>query len=144
MWDSELFPHVGYFPGEAAIATETELKLVARSRDLPVLRRALGKLAAGREPLRAKLVSTYYETEDRALRRKGLSLRVHERDGRFVQTIKAIGKAHGGTLSRGEWEDEIASRDPDLNGTETGRFLEPQIVEQLKPVFCTEVSPRCC
>jgi inorganic triphosphatase YgiF len=125
--------------GEAVIAIETELKLVARSGDLPVLRRALGKLAAGRKPLRANLISTYYETEDRALRRKGLTLRVREGDGRFVQTVKAIGSENAGTLSRGEWEDVIAGGDPDLHGPETSRFLEPDIVERLKPVFRTEV-----
>jgi inorganic triphosphatase YgiF len=137
--DSELFPAIGYVLGEAAIAIETELKLVAQSGDLPVLRRALGRLAAGRKPLRAKLISTYYETEDRALRRKGLSLRVRERDGRFVQTIKSVGNGNAGTLMRGEWEDVIAGRDPDLHGSETGRFLEPGIVERLRPVFRTEV-----
>jgi triphosphatase len=105
---------------------------------LPVLRRALGKLAAGRKPLRAKLISTYYETDDRALRRKGLSLRVRERDGQFVQTVKALGDK-AGTLSRGEWEDVISAADPDLDAPETGRFLEPEIVKRLKPVFRTEV-----
>lgn len=106
---------------------------------MPVLRRALGRLAAGRKPLRAKLISTYYETEDRALRRKGFSLRVRERDGRFVQTVKAIGSSNAGTLARGEWEDVIAGGHPDLQGPETGRFLEPEIAERLKPVFRTEV-----
>lgn len=136
--DSKIHAALGYFLGEAAIATETELKLVARGGDLPVLRRALGKLAVGRKPLRAKLVSTYYETEDRALRRKGLFLRVRERDGQFVQTVKAIGDK-AGTLSRGEWEDVISAADPDLHAPKTGRFLEPEIVKRLKPVFRTEV-----
>jgi inorganic triphosphatase YgiF len=126
-------------PGEATIAIETELKLVARSGDLPVLRRALGKLAAGRKPLRTRLISTYYETEDRALRRKGLSLRVRERDGRFVQTVKSLGKRNAGALIRGEWEDVIAGVDPDLHGPETSRLLEPDIVKRLKPVFRTDV-----
>jgi triphosphatase len=106
---------------------------------LPALRRALGKLAKGRKPLRAKLVSTYYETEDRALRRKGLSLRVRERDGRFVQTVKSIRSADAGALDRGEWEDAIDGAVPDPNATETGRFLDPGIVKRLKPVFRTEV-----
>jgi len=67
-----------------------------------VLRHALGKLANGRKPLRANLVSTYYETDDRALARRGLSLRVREHDGRFVQTVKSIGSGKAGALARGE------------------------------------------
>ena len=107
---------------------------------MPALRRALGKLAAGRKLLRAKLVSTYYETEDRALRRKGLSLRVRERDGRFVQTVKSIRNGGDvGTLARDEWEDPIDRGVLDPHGTETSRVLEPGIVKRLKPVFRTEV-----
>ena len=106
---------------------------------MPVLRRALGKLAAGGKPLRTRLISTYYETEDRALRRKGLSLRVRERDGRFVQTVKSLGKHNAGAQIRGEWEDVIAGVDPDLHGPETSRLLEPDIVKRLKPVFRTDV-----
>jgi triphosphatase len=105
---------------------------------LPVLRRALSKLAKVPKPPRARLVSTYYETDDRALQRKGLSLRVRERDGRFVQSVKSIGR--GGTLIRGEWEDVIAGGGPDPHGDQAGRFLKPGIVERLKPVFRTEVQ----
>jgi inorganic triphosphatase YgiF len=132
-------PTIGYFRGDAFIATETELKLAARGGDLPVLRRALGKLAVGGKPLRAKLISTYYETKDHALRRKGLSLRVRECDGQFVQTVKTVGEDRGATLSRGEWEDVISAADPDFNAPKTGRFLEPEIVKRLKPVFRTVV-----
>ena len=90
-----------------------------------MLRRALSKLAKVPKPPRARLVSTYYETDDRALQRKGLSLRVRERDGRFVQSVKSIGR--GGTLTRGEWEDVIADGGPDPHGDQTGRFLKPGI-----------------
>jgi inorganic triphosphatase YgiF len=106
---------------------------------LPVLRRALGRLGNGRRLVRAKLISIYYETDDRALARKGLSLRVRERDGRFVQTVKSIGDGNGGALARGEWEDVIAGARPELNRPETGRFLKAGVIDRLKPVFRTEV-----
>jgi triphosphatase len=89
--------------------------------------------------VRAKLISIYYETDDRALARKGLSLRVRERDGRFVQTVKSIGDGNGGALARGEWEDVIAGARPELNRPETGRFLKAGVIDRLKPVFRTEV-----
>jgi len=51
---------------ETRISTEIELKLAARTADLPALRRALAAMAKGKKTTRAKLVSTYYDTDDRA------------------------------------------------------------------------------
>ncbi|QFU17408.1 CYTH and CHAD domain-containing protein [Microvirga thermotolerans] len=54
------------------------------------------------------LRATYYDTPDLALRRAGLSLRIREREGRFVQTLKAEGGEHGLALARDEWEWPLA------------------------------------
>lgn len=120
------------------IATETELKLAARTGDLPALRRALEAMAGGHGVSRARLISTYYDTPDRALARRGSSLRVR-RDGRhFVQTFKAAGEV--GELARGEWEDPVAGDGLDPQAAQTGPFLSPDIAGQLRPLFRTEVS----
>ena len=42
---------------ETGISTETELKLAARSADLPALRRALAAMANGKKGKRAKLIA---------------------------------------------------------------------------------------
>src|SRR5439155_16220208 len=100
--------------GEATIGTEIELKLAARAGDLPALERALAARAAGSLGRPAELVSIYFDTPDHALARQGLTLRVRERDGHFVQTVKsgpALG--NGGALARGEWEDAIGGAGPD-------------------------------
>jgi triphosphatase len=120
------------------VATETELKLAARPADLPALRHALTAMAATGTVRRSNLVSTYYETEDRALARKGVVLRVREQDGRFIQTVKSL-PTDGAPLARDEWEDTIAAARPDPHAPETGRFLKDQIAGRLEPVVRTVV-----
>ena len=123
---------------EAAIASEIELKLAARARDLPALQRALESMAArGGRP--ARLVSTYYDTADRRLRQRGLVLRVRERNGRFVQTVKSDKQPDAGALARGEWEDAIPGPEPSMSAPESGRFLTSDIAGELEPLFRTEV-----
>jgi len=115
------------------------LKLTARAADLPALRRTLEDLAGGKSS-RARLVSTYYETADLALNGKGLVLRVRERDGHFVQTVKSEGRRNDSALARGEWEDEVADARPHPEAPESGAFLVPEVAERLAPMFRTEVT----
>lgn len=125
-------------PTEATIATETELKLAARPRDLPLVARLL-EARAGCRGDDARLVSTYFDTPDHALARRGMALRVRESGGRFVQTIKADGRCMG-PLARGEWEDAIGGALPDPQAPETGRFLGAETEGRLVPLFRTEVA----
>src|SRR5207302_10302826 len=126
--------------GEATIGTEIELKLAARAGDLPVLERALAARAAGSLGRPAELVSVYFDTPDHALARQGLTLRVRERDGHFVQTVKSgpAGLGNGGALARGEWEDAIGSASPDPQAAESGPVLAGDVARRLTPV----VRPR--
>ncbi len=105
--------------------------------------RAAANSGAGRAgAARAGLVSTYFDTSDHALARRGLALRVRERDGHFVQSVKAAGRAGIARLVRGEWEDAIVSARPDPQAAETGGFLGADIVGRLIPLFRTEVTRR--
>lgn len=61
---------------------------------------------------RKHLISVYYDTSDRLLRRHGLSLRVRQSGARFVQTVKT--EAADDPLRRGEWEASVPSLAPDL------------------------------
>ena len=100
---------------------------------------AVGPDAAPRAS-RARLVSTYYDTPDHALARRGSSLRVRRHGRHFVQTLKAAGAPGESALARGEWEDRVKGERPDPGAAQTGPFLSPEIAGQLRPLFRTEVS----
>lgn len=90
-------------------------------------------------PSRTRLVSTYYDSAERTLARRCLTLRVRKAGRRYIQTVKSAGAAGGSMLGRGEWEDVVASERPDLGARETGRLLPPEIGKHLQPVFSTRV-----
>src|ERR1700733_12870998 len=131
-------------PTGRPLANETALKLAASAGHLPAVRRALEAMAASpespRRASRARLVSTYYDTPDHALARRGSSLRVRRHGRKFVQTVKSAASPGDSGLARGEWEDRVAGERPDPQAAQTGPFLSPEIVEQLRPLFRTEVS----
>lgn len=119
---------------------ETEIKLV-----LPAASRASVEghpLFAAVEPRRVHNVSTYYDTPDFALRARGVSLRVREADGTFVQTVKSLDDG-AGFASRGEWEWPVAS--PALDREALARDpaalkLVAEDLDRVGPVFATHVD----
>jgi inorganic triphosphatase YgiF len=123
---------------EAAISTEVELKLAARSEDLPGLKRALMTMA--RVSTQESLTSTYYDTPDSALKQRGLTLRVRERGGHFLQTVKEGDLSSGDLLSRGEWEDAVAEGRPDPDAAQSGPRLPKGAAANLRPFFATAVT----
>lgn len=122
------------------MSTEVELKLAARPADLPALKRALAAISQGAIRSQEKLISTYYDTPERGLQRQGLTLRVREQAGRFIQTIKAKDTAAEGLLSRGEWEDALADSRPDPDAPESGPHLPERSGADLRPLFVTNVT----
>ncbi|MBV9553806.1 MAG: CHAD domain-containing protein [Alphaproteobacteria bacterium] len=107
---------------------------------MPAVRRALEAMGHGSRALRQRLVSTYFDTPDRDLARRGSTLRVRRRGRAFVQTVKSAGSSADIGFARGEWEDPIAGETPDPSAAQSGPFLLPEIAGRLQPVFRTEVS----
>jgi triphosphatase len=126
--------------GRRYISTEVELKLAALAADLPELKRALVEMAPSSASSYSRLISTYYDTPDLALKRQGLSLRVREQDGRFIQSVKAGDPSSGDILTRGEWEDELAESCPDPDAAQSGDHLPDGIADALQPLFATDVT----
>jgi inorganic triphosphatase YgiF len=116
---------------------ERELKFAVNPRDVPALKRAVASAAQGR-PARSTLVSTYFDTPDRALNKGKMALRVRKRGRRFVQTVKA--ELGGDIAARGEWEDAIPQSDPDLEAPQSGARLQQAVNgAALEPLFTTTV-----
>jgi triphosphatase len=86
-------------------------------------------------------VSVYFDTDKHKLRKRGVMLRVRRVGNRFTQTIKASGNL--APFERGEWETEIAGKEPDLSRIQ-GTALEPlmtkRLRQQLRPMFETRVQ----
>jgi inorganic triphosphatase YgiF len=120
--------------------TEVELKLAARPGDLPELKRALVAMTPNAVSSQEWLVSTYYDTPDRALQRGGMTLRVRAQGGRVIQSVKKDDRAASGILSRGEWEDTLSENQPDASAPESGRHLPQGIADDLLPLFVTDVT----
>ncbi|WP_028351525.1 CYTH and CHAD domain-containing protein [Bradyrhizobium murdochi] len=121
------------------MGVETEIKFRMPKRNLgsnPRLTVPGCKIGKGSEN---DLLSTYFDTRNHKLKRRGLLLRVRQADGKHIQTIK---QTSGAQFGRGEWETEIAGRTPDLaeaNGTPLQRFASKKLRRKLKPIFETAV-----
>ena len=121
---------------------ETELKLALSPSlaesvlSVPVLtQRRLG------EPKSQRLVSTYYDTPEKDLARRGLTLRIRQKDDKRIQTVKAAGDA-GVANSRGEWEWPVESDKPDLQVVKDApiaRLLADVSEDRLEPTVVTDV-----
>jgi triphosphatase len=122
-------------------AKEIELKLefdpadAARLASHPALR------AGPARHEEHQLISTYFDTPNGALHKAGVYLRVRENGTNIVQTIKTA-KSKTELIERLEWEREIASRNPDLNGVQDTP-LKPLLTEgvraSLRPMFETQI-----
>jgi len=121
--------------GGATVGTEIEIKLKAAPDvlrevwDGPLL---TGPRAAGDESRR--LDSTYYDTADHALRRRGVGCRVRFDGERYVQTVKAR-CAEGAVHARREWQWPVAGGRPDFT-----RIDDPPLAEALGGVTSGDLA----
>ena len=119
---------------------EIELKLEFDPADLARIR--AHPLLAATDSQRKTLRSIYYDTADFVLRKAGVSLRVRDSNGQFVQTIKRAND-NAGLFDRSEWEHEVKDRDIDLiaaSGTALEPLLSVRVRDALRPVFETRVK----
>lgn len=112
---------------------EVELKLLCDSADAEAL---MAAAPAGEDETR-ELVSVYFDTEDRALQKAGVSLRVRDGSGRHVQTLK-----RGEGLARREVEAEVPSFAPDPKMKALKPLLKAADDPALKPLFSVAVTRR--
>ena len=122
--------------------TETELKLIVS----PSAEERLAGLAAFRPPRASKpktqhIVTTYFDTPNQDLARRGLSLRVRRAGKNRIQAVKANGN-NSPAKARGEWEWPISGERPNLAlaaKTPVAEALPPDIGKALGPVVVTDI-----
>ncbi len=88
-----------------------------------------------------RLAATYFDTEDGALRKRGVSLRVRRSGDTVTQTVKRQGSS---SIDREEWELEDADTVPDLDwlkSTPLRKLFEKRTVRTgLRPSFTVDVE----
>lgn len=88
------------------------------------------------------LLSTYFDTADKALMKFGVGLRLRQIGEQWLQTVKCSGKASSGLHERQEWEHELEAPEFDferLAETAIAPLLEQeQVWNAIQPVFTTE------
>ena len=87
-----------------------------------------------------RLVSTYFDTPDALLRRKGVSLRVRQSDAGTTHTLKGPGTS---LVDRAEWEHDDSGSKPDagwLRSTPLRAVFKNEVHRALDPRFTVEVS----
>src|SRR5512147_2163816 len=121
---------------------EVELKLELDPADVPRIKSAplLAAESLGQSE-EQHLISTYFDTPDLALSKAGVFLRVREKDGHYLQTVKAM-QSKADLIDRFEWEWEISGAAPDLrvvDGTPLHSLLTRARRASLQPLFETRM-----
>src|SRR5262245_29706139 len=120
---------------------EIELKLRVAPDDITVLRNHPQFVRAFHSPVHSTLKSVYFDSDDRSLRERGLTLRVRQNGTNHIQTIKAVTQGSD-WFQRSEWEQPIQGDQPDFTGL-TDAALRPiltDIRDALKPLFETRIT----
>ncbi len=121
---------------------ETEIKLLLPVPAESRLSVEAHPLLAACEPAQARNLSTYYDTPDFALRKRGVVLRIRTVAERHMQTVKWCDAA-AGFASRGEAEWAVGSdgldRDALARHEEVMRHVAADL-DRLAPVFVTDIT----
>ena len=121
---------------------EIELKLLAPQGVLEKLREVpvIVQHARGRGAFR-RLETVYYDTPERLLFQRGMSLRVRRSGKHFIQTLKLLPDI-GQPLARRQWETPVDGITPDLARLPAAEIGDPVTTltgDALVPVFATKV-----
>ncbi len=116
---------------------EVELKLAATAAAMETLLASPLLREHARSTVRSrKLVTTYYDTGDHRLSRRGLAFRVRQSGKKFIQTLKTASDGEGAEVSRGEWEVALADGTPQLTA-----FKDPAVLDLTGLVLPDELLP---
>jgi inorganic triphosphatase YgiF len=123
-------------------SAETELKLaLSPSVAKSVFSVSALKRNGAAKPKSQRLVTTYYETREKDLARRGVSLRIRQENEKRIQTVKSVGDS-GVANSRGEWEWQVERATPDLGllkEAPVAKLFADVSEDRLEPAVVTDV-----
>lgn len=126
---------------DAPTEIELTLRLSPEAADRLKRHGVLSRWRAGRSTSR-RLVATYYDTPDLALRGHRIALRVRKIGGRYVQTVKQAPNPEAGLLNRLEDEIGVPGQAPDVHlvaNKKLRRLLAArEVAQHLQPAFVTD------
>ena len=125
---------------------ETELKLSVSENQLSALKTLpFWEKFASAAPETFHLGNIYFDTASRALNRAAAALRIREKNGTYVQTLKTKGESINGLTRRGEWEWPIETPEIDIEGLKKywPESLGECPEEGLMPLFSTDFNRTC-
>ena len=122
------------------MSQETELKLCIAPTQTTLLRQAMTTIVLPHggtiEPAgTVQLKNTYFDTLNLRLHQARVALRIRERNGQFIQTLKTQGQSINGLSRRGEWEWSLTS------GQLDGAALVPVWPDQLNDISVADLQP---
>ncbi len=115
---------------------EIELKLRVDPQDLARFRNSSAFAGTKASATVHKFESVYYDTEDFALRQRGVTLRVRKKGKSYIQTIKIANEHAGGVFSRVNGNAPFTGALPDL-----GAIDDPEALDYLGAVSADELKP---
>ncbi|MBP0594074.1 CYTH and CHAD domain-containing protein [Paraburkholderia sp. LEh10] len=129
---------------------ESELKLLASAGNASQVLHAPAISRLLVDPARTdELTSTYFDTPDLSLHKRGASLRVRVAGDRRLQTLKFDGAPEAGLFERDEFEGPVRGDSPELgslqqllpeDGKEVKLLQTEGLASQLQPLFVTRVK----
>jgi triphosphatase len=120
------------------MSKEIELKLQLDAKNARKL--ATLPLLAGIPPQRQRLLNTYYDTPELALRGRRIAMRFRQKGWEWLLTVKSAEPASGGLAVRNEWEAAATPGHFDfshVDAPELKEFLDAA-TEHFAPIFTTD------
>lgn len=124
---------------------EYELKLAVPRKHVSALEHhVLIRSAARDEKKRSRLVTTYFDTPESGLHKRGMAFRVRRSGQRRVQTLKVAAAEAGSAHHHHEHEAEIEDDRPDISLIRPQRMRKllsrHKLDRSLTPVFTTDIQ----
>jgi triphosphatase len=117
---------------------DPHLRLTVAAADLAPARDALLAMAGSPRPSRSRSTATFYDTEDHALRRRGLTLQVRRSGRNYVQNLI---RESGAAVDAGDWVDTIRGPRPDPSAPQFQSEIGGDVaVGDLHPLFAVGVE----